>query len=143
MSESYQDVEEMARATSDKDLDAIRRILARKPNLSQCLYGYSLSGDDDDFTILKMLLSAGADINDRSFGDALLHGVVDSIADSQGTAYGGEPDWSPVGQLIELGANPLLRDGKGRNLLEIAALWGERDRVLLDAYLRSRGIELE
>lgn len=136
-------VEEMARATWDKDLDAIREILARKPNLSDCMFGYSRSGGDEDFTILKMLLAAGADINDCSFGEPLLHCLVDGIADSEGSRYGGQPDWSPVGQMIELGADPLLRDGNGRNLLDIAALWGERDRVLLDAYLRSRGIQLE
>ena len=142
MSESFQDVEEMARATSAKDLDAVRRILARRPNLSHCLYGYSLSGSDDDFTILKMLLSAGADINDRSLGGPLplLHSLVDAIADSQG-GHGKQIDWSQVGQMIELGADPLLRDGQGRNLLAIAHLWSQR--ASLDVYLRSRGIRLE
>jgi hypothetical protein len=43
--------------------------------------------------------------------------------------------------MIELGANPLLRDDKGRNLLEIAELWG--DRASLDAYFRSLGILIE
>jgi hypothetical protein len=141
MSEAHRDVQEMARATRAKDLDAVRRILARKPNLSHCLDGYNRCGGDEDFTILKMLLAAGADINDRSFGDPLLHSLVDVIADSQGSRYGRQPDWTPVGQMIELGADPLLRDGSGRNLLEIADLWGER--TLLDAYLRSLGTRLE
>jgi hypothetical protein len=88
-----------------------------------------------------VLLAAGADINDRSFGDPLLHSLVDAIADSEGSRYGGQPDWTPVGRMIELGADPLLRDGEGRNLLEIADLWGER--ASLDAYLRSLGIRLE
>jgi hypothetical protein len=141
MSEAPRDVQEMARATWDNDLDAVRRILARKPNLSHCLDGYNRSGGDEDFTILKMLLAAGADINDRSFGQPLLHSLVDAIADSEGSRYGGQPDWSPVGQMIELGADPLLRDEKCRNLLQIAELWGER--ASLDAYLRSLGIRLE
>ena len=131
----------MARATWDKDFDAVRQILARKPNLSHCLDGYSRSGGDEDFTILKMLLAAGADINDRSFGQTLLHSLVDVIADSEGSRYGRQPDWRPVGQMIELGADPLLRDEEGRNLLEVADLWGERPS--LDAYLRSLGIRLE
>ena len=131
----------MAMATYQKDVDAVRRILARNPNLSHCLDGYNRSGGDHDFTILKMLLAAGADINDRSFGDPLIHSLVDGIADSEGSRYGGQPDWSPVGQMIELGADPLLRDEKGRNLLQIADLWGER--ASLDAYLRSLGIWLE
>src|SRR4051794_5596976 len=117
MSEAGKVVEEMARATHDEDLDAVRRILARKPDLSRCLEGYSLSGGDEEFTILKMLLDAGADINDCSFGEPLLHSLVDVIADSQGSRYGKGTDWSEVGQMIELGADPLLRDGKGRNLL--------------------------
>ena len=141
MSEAPRDVQEMARATWDEDLDAVRRILARKPNLSHCLDGYSRSGGDEDFTILKMLLAAGADINDRSFGEPLLHSLVDVIADSQGSRYGGGPDWSQVGQMIQLGADPLLRDGEGRNILDIANLWGER--ASLDAYLRSLGFQLE
>jgi ankyrin repeat protein len=141
MSEAGRVIEEMARATSARDLDAVRRILARKPDLSQCLHGYDLCGEDEGFTILKMLLDAGADIKDCSFGETLLHTLVDGIADSQGSRYGKEPDWSEVGQMIELGADPLLRDGEGRNLLDIAALWG--DRASLDAYLRSLGIRIE
>lgn len=141
MSEAGKVVEEMARATYDEDLDAVRRILARKPDLSQCLQGYSLSGGDKGFTILKMLLDAGADINDCSFGEPLLHSLVDVIADSRGSRYGKATDWSEVGQMIGLGADPLLCDGKGRNLLDIADLWGER--ASLDAYLRSLGIRIE
>lgn len=88
-----------------------------------------------------MLLAAGADINDRSFGQPLLHSLVDAIADSEGSRYGGQPDWSPVGRMIGLGADPLLHDEKGRNLLQVAELWGER--ASLDAYLQSLGIRLE
>jgi hypothetical protein len=141
MSEAPRDVQDMAIATYHNDVEAVRRILARKPNLSHCLDGYSRSGGDDDFTILKMLLAAGADINDRSFGEPLLHCLVDVIADSEGSRYGGRPNWSRVGKMIELGADPMLRDEKGRNLLEIADLWGER--ASLDDYLRSLGIRLE
>ena len=112
MSEFPRDIQEMAMATWNKDLDGVRRILTRKPNLSHCLDGYSRSGGDDNFTILKMLLAAGADINDRSFGDPLIHSLVDVIADSQGSRYGTQPDRGPVGQMIELGADPLLRDAK-------------------------------
>lgn len=141
MSEDDKTVEEMARATSDGDLDAVRRILARKPNLSRCLEGYGLSGVDKDFRILKLLLDAGADINDCGSGESPLHGLVDVIADYRGSRYGEATDWSEVGRMIELGADPLLRDKKGRNLLDIAEPWGER--ASLDAYLRSLEIRLE
>ena len=140
MSEASQVIQEMARATWDRDLDAVRRILARKPNLSHCLDGYRRSGGDDDFAILKMLLGAGADINDCSFGSPLLHGLVDVTADAQG-GRGREVDWGAVGRMIELGADPLLRDGEGRTLLDIAGRWGER--ASLTAYLQSLGIRLE
>lgn len=141
MSEEDKTIEEMARATSDGDLEAVRRILARKPNLSRCLEGHGLSGMDKDFRILKMLLDAGADINDCDSGESLLHGLVDVIADYRGSRYGEETDCSEVGRMIELGADPTLRDKNGRNLLDIAEHWGER--VSLDAYLRSLGIRLE
>jgi len=141
MSEDGKVVEEMALATGDQDLEAVRRILARKPDLSRCLEGYSLSGKDKDFRILKMLLDAGADSNDCGSGESLLHSLVDVIADYRGSRYGEKTDWSEVGRMIELGADPLLRDKKGRNLLDIAEPWGER--ASLDAYLRSLGIRLE
>lgn len=127
-------------AVAKGELDDIRRILARKPDLSLCLYGYDLSGKDEDLTILKMLLDAGADINDCSFGGTLLHSLVDVIADSQGRRRN-ELDWSEVGRMIELGADPLLRDERGRTLLDIADSWGER--ASLEAYLRSQGIRIE
>src|SRR5688572_6744887 len=43
MNEAPRDTQEMAMATYHKDLEAVRRILARKPNLSDCLDGYSRS----------------------------------------------------------------------------------------------------
>jgi hypothetical protein len=77
MNEHPRDFQEMAQATADNDLDAVRRILARQPNLAHCLAGYNDIAGDEDFTILKMLLAAGADINDRGFGTTLLHRLVD------------------------------------------------------------------
>ena len=140
MKEAPQDVQDMARATSDNDLDAVKRILARKPNLSHCLDGYSRIGEDKDLTILKMLLAAGADINDRSFGESLLHNAVEIILDMCGERYGTKLDWIEVGQLIELGADPLNKDNQGRDILAIADGWGVRS--ILEAYLQSIKIPL-
>lgn len=133
-------VGDVSKATSAGDVDAIRRILATNPDLSECLYGYDLSGGDEDLTILKVLLEAGANINDCSFGGPLIHSLVDAIADCQGGRRK-DIDWSEVGRMIELGADPLVRDGKGRTLLDVADSWGERSS--LDAYLRSQGINIE
>lgn len=141
MDQAPPDTQEMARAAYERDLPAIRRILARKPNLSDCLDGYNRVGGDEGLVILKMLLEAGADINDPS-GGPLLHTTVDVIADVDGSRYDDvAPDWTEVGQLIELGADPHLLDDEGRNLLEIAEIWG--DRISLNAYLKSLDINLE
>lgn len=131
----------MAHATGKLDFAAVRRIIDSGLSLSDCLHGYSLVGHEDDMPILEMLLVAGADINDENFGEPYIFGVVDSIADCFGSRYGFDTDWSEVGRLIDMGADPYLVGREGRNLLDVAADWGERDS--LRAYLRSIGIDLD
>ncbi|MET7616356.1 ankyrin repeat domain-containing protein [Streptomyces sp. NPDC005408] len=75
--------------------------------------------ENEDLERLRELLDAGADVNETYMGMPLLHHAIDTEAD--GALQSGQPlHVDTTAYLLSSGADPRLKDGKGRDARSFA-----------------------
>lgn len=127
------------------DLCAIQRLLrsGANPNLPGRTWSSAIAcAAENDATgdIVRLLVANGADVNlQNEQGLTPLHYAVDVAIDGTIQQNRESIDWSVVDVLLELGAEPNIRDARGQTVYEIASAYGYNSRRSFDNYMRSRG----
>jgi ankyrin repeat protein len=145
MDESHETLEDaLIHEVWRHDLSAIHRLLksGANPNLPGRAWSSAIAcaGENDDTgDIVRALVAGGADINIQSEqGLTPLHYAVDIAID--GTIQQGLEtiDWSVVGVFLDLGADPNIRDARGKTVYDTASAYGYNARRSFDDFMCSR-----
>ncbi|QDU42184.1 Ankyrin repeats (3 copies) [Symmachiella dynata] len=130
---------------SCKNTSAIKRLLASGVNLNR-RGRYSLSAiacaaeTDETGEIIRLLVTAGADVNlPDARGTTPLFVAVDVAID--GAIQTNKPtfDWSAVAVLLESGADPYLKDGRGKTVFDVARAYGPYADTSFRAFMETQG----
>ncbi len=139
--------DELIHAVGRQDMLEVQRLIAAgaNPNSPGSVWSSAIAcaGENDETgEIVRALVHAGANVNiqDES-GRTPLHQAVDVAID--GTIQQGlsEIDWTVVGVLLELGADPSIPDNDGKTIADLASMYGYNARRSFDDFMhdRSRG----
>lgn len=99
---------------------------------AQSAWSSACSGENDDTGVL---VAASADINIQDVQEVTpLHHAVDMGIDGTIQQILDTIDWSVVGMLLDLGADPSIRDSRGETVYDIANACGYNARMSLDEF---------
>lgn len=127
-----------------QDLSAVQRLLASgaNPNTPGGNWSSAIAcaGENDETgDIIRVLLSAGAQINIQdSYGQTPLHIAIDMAIDGSIQCGRDTINWSVVGILLDLGADPTIPDTRGRTAYDWVLAYGENARDSFDEFIRLR-----
>lgn len=126
------------------DLAAVHRLLNSGANPNRPGHTWSsamacAAEIDETGDILRALVASGADINiQNGRGWTLLHYAVDVAIDVTIQQNREAIDWSSVSALLDLGADPNIRDAGGKSVYDIVSEYGPYARESFDDLMRSR-----
>ncbi len=127
-----------------QDVSAVHRLLesGANPNLPGRTWSSAIacSGENDETgDIVRMLVTAGAEINIQDTqGLTPLHHAVDIAIDGTIQQNLNTIDWSVVGVFLDHGADPNIRDSRGKTVYDTATAYGYNARKSFDEFMRSR-----
>ena len=126
------------------DLEAVKHLLASGANPNKPGRAWSsaiaCAGENDRTgEVAQALARAGADINIQDeHGTTPLHHAVDIAID--GAIQNDEEsfDWTVVGVFLTLGADPQIRDRRGKTVFDCAAAYGDYAHKSFSKFMASR-----
>lgn len=130
--------DELSEAISNENLAEIQRLLqmGANPNVpaSNGITAIHTAGEHDvTGQIVSILVDAGANINLQNLqGWTPLHVAVDMAIDGANQQNLSDIDWSTVKMMLNLGADPDLRDLHGVTVADLASSYGSKALKLFE-----------
>lgn len=130
--------DELIRAISHENLAEIQRLLqmGANPNApaSNALTAIHTAGEHDvTGQIVSLLIDAGANINLQNLqGWTPLNFAVDMAIDGANQQNLPDIDWSTVKMMLNLGADPDIRDQHGKTVADLASSYGSKALQLFE-----------
>ncbi len=142
--ESDEQQDALVDAIHRKDLTEIKRLLeaGADPNRGGLGESFALDaavGRDETGIIIRTLVAAGADVNIRDeYGQTPLHTAVNLAIDAATQGDYPEIDWREAGLLLDLGADPMIRDDQGQSAYDWISEADHSAKEDLDDFLKNR-----
>ena len=143
--ESSQIHDDLVCEVGRQNIPAVKRLLAEGANPNRG--GRNVSSaiacaaeTDETGEIIRLLVTAGADVNlPDARGTTPLFIAVDVAID--GAIQTNKPtfDWSAVAVLLESGADPYLKDGRGKTIFDVARAYGQHAETSFRAFMKTQG----
>jgi len=129
-----------------QDIRAIKKLLelGANPNATGRTWASAIlcAGENDKTgEIASLLVSAGANINMQDqYGQTPLHFAVDVAIDGATQQNLPQIDWRAVGVFLDLGADPTIRDDRGKTAMDFVFGSGEYAKKSFDEFMNARRI---